>query len=204
MFYLPDSGWVMAAVLALSGSATGLPQTSNGANRKESGAAEQTRMRSLKVRVTGTFTDVRLGDILKEFGAQVEMKTEQPLMWNYGKAFPFATRVNLTVKDEPLDAALDKLLTHVGEGLGYVIVSSEGDRYDGWIRLTTTGERGGEPLPASREDEEAATERLTLAKKLIDAGKPASAKPLLEILVRKYPTTKAGVEARGLLRKIEQ
>ena len=43
-----------------------------------------------------------------------------------------------------------------------------------------------------------------MAKKLIDAGKPAAAKPVLEIIVKKYPTTKAGMEAKMLLEKMDR
>ena len=100
--------------------------------------------------------------------------------------------------------ALDKLLTKAGGGLGYVLVSKDGDKYDGWVRLTTTGERGFEPPPASAEDEATAADRLALAKRLLDAGKVASAKPVLEIIVRKYPTAKAAAEAKELLAKLEK
>jgi hypothetical protein len=171
---------------------------------KDTAAAELTRAQLLNVKVAGAFKDVRLGDILKEFAAQVEMKTDQSLMWAYAADFPFAKRVSFTAKDQPLDRALDELLTQAGSELGYVIVAKDGDKYDGWVRLTTTGERGRELPPPTAEEETAATERLILVKKLIDAGKPASAKPLLQILVKKYAATKAGMEAKELLEKIDK
>jgi len=170
---------------------------------KDTPAADLTRTQLLKVKIAGTFKDVRLGDILKEFAAQVETKTDQPVMWAYAAGFPFAKKASFTVKDRPLDSVLDELLTQAGGELGYVVVSKEGDKYDGWVRLTTTGERGQELPPPTAEEETAAMERLSLAKKLIDAGKPASAKPLLQILVKKYAATKAGKEAKALLEKIE-
>jgi hypothetical protein len=205
-------GALFAAVVALTGdaiSATGqVPKEAPKEAPKDSGkdtvAAAQTRTKLLKAKVSGEFTDVRLGDILKEFAAQVDMKVEQPVMWAYGTGFPFAQKVTVAVKEKPLDAALDQLLTKAGGGLGYVVVSKDGDKYDGWVRLTTTGERGHEPPPATAEEEATAAERLALAKKLIDAGKPASAKPVLEVIVKKYPTTKAGMEARELLSKLEK
>lgn len=158
----------------------------------------------LAVKVDGTFKDARLGDILKELAAQVEMKVDQPLMWSYEPGFPFDKRVNFTSKDQPLETTLDLLLTQVGGGAGYVILSSTGDKHDGWVRLTTKGERGLELPPPTAEDEASARERLALAKKLIDDGKAASAKPLLEVLVRKYAATKAGMEAMALLEKIDK
>ena len=174
------------------------------ASGKESAAAAFTRTKLFKAKVIGTFTEVRLGDILKEFATQVDIQTEQPVMWAYGPGFPFTQKVTVTIKDIPLEVALDQLLTKAGGGLGYVVVSKDGEKYDGWVRLTTTGERGMEVPPASAEDEATATERLVLAKKLIDGGKPVSAKPLLEIIVKKYGTTKAAAEAKVLLEKIEK
>ena len=171
---------------------------------KDTPAAALTRAKLLKVKVTGTFTDVRLGDVLKEFAHQVDTSADQPVMWAYGAGFPFAQKVTFSVTDKPLDAALDQLLAKAGGGLGYVGVSKDGDKYDGWVRLTTTGERGSEAPPPTVEDEATAAERLALAKKLIDAGKPASAKPVLEIVANKYPTTKAGKEARTLLEKMTE
>jgi hypothetical protein len=180
------------------------PQKSAISESKDTPAAELTRTTLLKVKVGGEFKDVRLGDILKEFAAQVEMKVEQPLLWNYATGFPFATKVSFTAKDQPLDRALDELLSRAGDGLGYVVVAKDGDKYDGWVRLTTAGERGMELPPPTAAEERVATERLALAKKLIDAGKPSSAKPLLEILVKKYAATKAGMEAKELLEKIDK
>jgi hypothetical protein len=197
-----------AGLVAVAGGA--IPALGQGAKdapkgaAKDTPAADLTRGKLLKVKVTGTFTDVRLGDVLKEFAAQVDMRGEQPVMWAYGKDFPFAQKVTFSVNDKPLDATLDQLLTKAGGGLGYVVVSKDGDKYDGWVRLTTTGERGIEAGPATAEDEATATERLALAKKLLDAGKPAAAKPVLEIIVKKYPTTKAGMEARMLLEKMDR
>lgn len=173
---------------------------------KES-AAEITRTKLLKTKVTGSFQEVRLGDILKELADQVDMKVDQPVMWSYGAGFPYSQKVSLDFKDKPLEVVLDLLLKKAGDGLGYVVVSREGDKYDGWVRLTTTGERGvekGAPPPPAATDEAAAAEKLTLAKKLIDLGKGASAKPVLEIIVKNYPNTKAGGEAKDLLEKMNK
>jgi hypothetical protein len=173
-------------------------------DRKPSPAAELMRTKLLVVIVSGSFKDARLGDILKEFAAQVEMKSERPLLWTYGAGFPFERRISFTSKEQSLETTLDQLFTQVGEGTGYVIVSDKDGKYDGWIRLTMMGERGLEHSPPTAEDETTAMERLALARKLIDAGKASSARPLLEILVRKYAATKAGMEAMTLLEKIEK
>jgi hypothetical protein len=167
-------------------------------------AAELTRTKLLKTKVTGSFQEVRLGDILKELGDQVDMKGEQPVMWAYGKGFPYTQKVSLDFTDKPLDVVLDLLLKKAGDSLGYVVVSKEGDKYDGWVRLTTGGERGAEKDAPTAQEEATAAEKLTLAKKLIDLGKPTAAKPVLEILVKNYPNTKAGIEAKELLEKINK
>ena len=180
------------------------PMADSSPDKKPSAAAELTRSKLLKVTVMATFQNVRLGDILKELAAQVEMKSDQPLMWTYGPGFPFEKRVSFTCKDESLETALDRLFTQVGGGTGYVIVSNPGDKHDGWVRLTIKGERGRELRPPTMEEETTASERLLLAKKLLEDGKTDSAKPLLEILVRKCAATKAGMEARLLLGKIDK
>ena len=57
--------------------------------------------------------------------------------------------------------------------------------------------RTGQGIAAADAAEEStAAERFALAKKLIDAGKPESAKPLLRVLVKKYAATKAGMKRR--------
>jgi len=166
-------------------------------------AAEFTRTKLLKTKVTGTYENARLGDILKDWADQVGMKEEDPVMWAYEPGFPYNQKITFSCNEKPLDEVLGKVLTKTNESLGYVVVSKEGDKYDGWVRLTTTGERG-EEIVATAEEETAAAERLKLAKKLIDAGKPASAKPVLEIIVKNYSNTKAGAEAKELLEKINK
>jgi hypothetical protein len=180
-----------------------IPKETSKSVAKES-AADVTRSKLLKTKVSGSFQDVRLGDILKEFADQVDMKGEQPVMWAYGKGFPYTQKVSFNCTDKPLDVVLDLLLKKAGDGLGYVVVSKEGDKYDGWVRLTTSGERGVEKGAPTAQEEAAAAEKLTLAKKLIELGKSTSAKPVLEILVKSYSNTKAGIEAKELLEKLNK
>lgn len=165
--------------------------------------AELTRTKLLKTKVTGTYDNTRLGDILKDWADQVDMKGEQPVMWSYGPGFPYNQKVTFSCTEKPLDDVLVQVLTKANESLGYVVVSKEGDKYDGWVRLTTSGERGTE-IVATAEEETAAAKRLELAKKLVDAGMPDKAKPLLEIIVKNYSNTKAGTEAKELLEKMNK
>jgi TolA-binding protein len=171
-------------------------------------AADVTRTKSLKAKMTVDFKDARLGDILKEFAAQVDMRADTRLLWAYGKDFPYAQKVSYTCKDKPLDVALDELFKKVGT-LGYIVVSKDGDKYDGWVLLTTTGERGAEkgaePLPKLTDAEEAdAADKLTLAKKLIADGKDDKAKTVLNYVLKKYPGSKIVPEAKELLAKLEK
>ncbi len=195
----------IAALVALAwcgiGGAQPIPKDDK-KDAKPTAAAELTRTKLLKVKVSIDAKGGRLGDVLKEFAAQVDMKAEVLILWQYGSDFPYAQKVTYACKDKPLDAALDELLTKAGGGLGYIVVSKEGDKRDGWVSLNTTGERGSELPDATAEEETAAADRLAIAKKLIDAGKPDSAKPVLTLVVTKYPTTKAAVEAKQLLEKI--
>jgi|GEM_PF-1384497 len=175
---------------------------------KTTPASELTRTKLLKVKMNVEFTDARLGDVLKEFAAQVDMSTDLPVMWTYGKDFPYSQKVTYRCKNKPLDAALDELFKKLGP-LGYIIVAKEGDRRDGWILVTTTGERGyekgGESSPKITAAQEAdATAKLALAKKLIDAGKNEQAKTVLAFIVKHYPGAKVAPEAKELLEKLEK
>jgi hypothetical protein len=173
---------------------------------KPSAAAELTRDKSLKVKVAAEFTEARLGDVLKEFAAQVDMRADAVVLWTYGPMFPFDKKVTFTCKSKPLDEALDELFTKVGGGLGYVIVSKDGDKHDGWVLLTTNGERGtAKPVPmATAEDEKEAADKLALAKRLIDGGKTDQAKTVLAFVVKRFPLAKAATEAKELLTKLDK
>jgi hypothetical protein len=173
---------------------------------KPTPAAELTRSKSLKAKMSVDFTNARLGDVLKEFAAQVDMKADVQIMWTYGANFPYAQKVTYSCQGKPLEEALDELFKKVGE-LGYIVVSKDGDKHDGWVLLTTTGERGiaKPPLPPATAEEEAdATDKLGLAKKLIDGGKNDQAKTVLNYILKKYPTAKAVTEAKELLGKLEK
>jgi hypothetical protein len=175
---------------------------------KDTAAAGRTRTKLLKVKMTVEFKHVQLRDALKELAAQADMAADRPVMWTYGTDIPAAKPVTYSCKDKPLDTVLDELLK--GPGLGYVVISDEEDRRDGWVRITTGGERGyakakpSEPKAEATDDESVAAERLKFAKGLIDGGKAGQAKPVLLVITKKYPTTKAAAEAKELLGKIDK
>jgi hypothetical protein len=171
-------------------------------------AAQATLTKALKVKVTASITDARLGDVLKKFAALADAKADALILWTYGPDFPYAQKITYACKDKPIDAALDEIFKKAGK-LGYVVVSKDGDRHDGWVLLTTAGERGfvpgAEAVPKATAAEEAeAAEKLGVAKKQLDGGNADRAKLILRDVVKSYPGATAAAEARELLAKLEQ
>jgi hypothetical protein len=160
----------------------------------------------VQVKVQGSFSNARLGDILKEFAQQAEEQTGEPVLWTYASGFTAGIRISVELKEQSLLEALDHVLTVASkasqQNLGYVVVSLADHKHDGWIRLTTQGERGRELPAATVEEEQQAHERLEKARRLLAENKVASARIYLEVVVKKYPTTTAAREARQLLEKI--
>ena len=117
-------------------------------------------------------------------------------------------------------------------GLGYVVVSLEKDRYDGFLKIKQGKERGyplgqgpvakapdkdkpktapekpaAKPKPPVAEGDKAektAAARLSLAQELIETGKTVKGIAWLEGIVEMYPTTKAAAEAKKLLAKLKK
>jgi len=173
---------------------------------RETPAAAETRQRLVQVKVQGSFSNARLGDILKEFAQQAEEQTGEPVLWTYASGFTAGIRISVELKEQSLLEALDHVLTVASkasqQNLGYVVVSLADHKHDGWIRLTTQGERGRELPAATVEEEQQAHERLEKARRLLAENKVAAARIYLEVVVKKYPTTTAAREARQLLEKI--
>jgi hypothetical protein len=177
---------------------------------KDTPAAERTRAKLLKAKITVNFNGT-LRDLLKELAAQAEMEQGKPVMWTYGDEVKANQVVAFECQNKPLDDVLDDLFKK--PGLGYVVVSQDDDRRDGWVRITVGAERGfakGTPAPKTPapsetdEDEKLAASKLATAKELIAGGKGATAKPLLTLIVKRYPSTKAGKEAKELLEKMDK
>jgi hypothetical protein len=190
------------------------PATKTGAKStgEDTPAAERTRTKLLKVKVTVEFKGVPLREAMKEFAAQVDMNEERPVMWTYADGVPSDQLITYTCSDKPLDKVLDEVFKK--HKLGYVVISADDHPRDGWVRITQGSERGfgkgpapettTTPPPADDEDETKAAARLKAAKTLVDAGKPADAKAVLMLVVNKYPKTKAAAEAKELLEKLNK
>lgn len=169
---------------------------------KDTPAAEFTRSKLLKAKVTADFKGVALREVLKEFAAQVEMQNERPVLWTYPAEVPAATKVTYACTNKPLDAALGELFTTLK--LGYVVISEDDQPRDGWVRVTQGGERGSATATKGDPDEEKAAARVAAAKEHVEKGRTATAKAVLSGVVEKFPKTKAAAEAKDLLEKLNK
>jgi TolA-binding protein len=129
--------WVVAtaAVIAAAGVAADPP--------KDTAAAAFTRTQKLKGKVTVEAKNAPLKDILKDISDQLDEQKLRPLSVQYDIGISQNTRTTLAVKDVAADEALDQLLKSLG--YGYIVVSKDKDRYDGWIKVVKGDARGYEP-----------------------------------------------------------
>ena len=203
---------VAAAVLIAAGlppelAAQPAAKEAPAAASKDTPAADRTRTKLLKTKVTVNFANVPLREVMKELAGQVEMMQERPVLWTYSVDVKPDTPVKFACNDKPLDAALDQLFKELG--LGYFVVSKDDDKHDGWVKITKGTERGYDtaaPTTGVNDDDEEkkAASRLDIAKEFIEKGKPADAKAVLMLVVNKFPKTKAAAEAKQLLEKLNK
>jgi hypothetical protein len=170
---------------------------------KDSLAAAFTRHHKLKGRVSVDFRGVELAEAIRAISLELEDQKHGALGARYGPGASKLARVTYTAKDQPVEVVLDGLLGSLK--LGYYVISKPGDRSDGWLYLDAGPERGYppgvDPPAASPADEKAAADRLELARKLLADGKAGRAEPILRLIVKQYPTTRAGRAAKDLLEK---
>jgi hypothetical protein len=215
--------WAVA-VLAVAVAVTPLPAADP---PKDTTAANYTRTKKLKGKVTVEAKNLPLKEILEDLSNQLQDLKLGPISAQYDTGISGNTRTSLSVKDVPAEEALDKLFGSLE--LGYVVVSKDKDRYDGWIKIVKGAARGYEPgmepkdaakpatdpkkpdpkpevkpdpkptEPADADDEKAAAAKLEAAKKLIADEKGDDAKKLLKYVTKFYPKTKAAEEAKKLL-----
>src|SRR5262249_44435610 len=145
-------------------------------------AAERTRNKLLKVKVTIDYKNTPLREGLKEVAAQVEMQAERPVMWTYARDGPAGDRITYTCTNKPVEQVLDDLCKLAG--IGYIVVSKDDHKHDGWVRITKGPERGYGKYPDDTPviddpDEAKAGMRLKAARTLLDMNQPADAKAVL-------------------------
>ena len=169
-------------------------------------AAEFTRSKRLAAKITLSAKEKPLKAVFDEISDQLEAKKYGRLRFEIAPAVSslVPSTVNLDVKDQPLSAVLTTLLNPAG--LGYVVVSSETDAKDGWIRIVKSDGKAPEPPkgpPATADEEKDAKLKLDTAKQAIKDGKPGDAKFLLTFIVKKYPTSAVAAEAKTLLESLK-
>jgi len=177
---------------------------------KDTRLAEFTRERYLKVKMTVDAKAIPLRELLKEFAAQVRMDAEfdHPVMWTYADMALGDKPITYMCTDKPLDTALNEITSKLK--VGYFVISQDDHPRDGWVRITAGTERGfgslaGNPAAKPMDDDEAkAATRLTAAKELLEKGRNATARAVLNAVIEKYPKTKAAADAKALLEKFDK
>ena len=129
--------------------------------------------------------------VLKEFAAQVEMKAERPVMWTYApasrsdKRSPTRARTSRWTRRSTScsqggvasgTSSCRRTTTSTTAGCGYDQGSERG-----------YASRGGAVRHRRRRRDEGGRAARRWPKKLIEDGKTAAAKPVLELVVTKYP-----------------
>jgi hypothetical protein len=192
------------------------------AAEKDTPAAANTRMKKLSTKITVDFQDQFLKECFGDISKQLDDAGAGSLSVRYETGVSMNQRLSYKAKDEPLEKVLDGMLKK--NGLGYVVVSKAGDRYDGWLLIKQGNERGyavgdepkakvtaktnpaTKPAPPASDDEKAekaAAGKLELARSLLKDGKTDRAKQRLQEIVQQYPKTKAADEARKELDKLK-
>jgi hypothetical protein len=186
--------------------------------------AANTRTKKLQVKITVDFDELFLKDCLEEIKKQIEDAGAGNLSWRYDLGVSMNLRCTAKAKDKTVADVLDQMFKKVG--LGYIVISKDKDRYDGWLFIKQGKERGykeGEEPKAAKDKEkekdkaapkektessedkleQRAASRLSQAKQLAKDGKKAKAKEYCEEILKSYPKTKAAEGARALLKELE-
>lgn len=200
------------------------------AAEKDTPAAANTRARKLAAKVAVEFQDQFLKECFAEISKQLEDAGAGSLSVRYDVGVSMNQRLTYKAKDEALEKVLDGMLKK--NGLGYVVVSKMGDRYDGWLLIKQGNERGyvagdepkskaagkdgistksakapskstSPPATDDEKTEKAAAGKLELARSLLKDGKTDRAKQRLQEIIQQHPKTKAADEARKELDKLK-
>ncbi len=178
------------------------------AEDKTTPAAAYTLEKRLRVPITLDVKEQSLKAVLEAVAEQLEGKKQGRLGHILALSAIPDGRIRYTCTDKPVAEVLDDIFKPLA--LGYVVISKADDKTDGYLSIRKGNERGYEPgkepkvFTASAEDEKAAGDKLTLAKRLIDDKKRLDAKIQLKFLMKKYPDTKAAAEAKELLETFDK
>lgn len=197
---------------------------------KDTNLAANTRAKKLKAKVTVDFKDEMLSECIKELSRQLEEAGAGSLSASYDTGVSQNQRLTFAAKDKTVEDVLDGMLKR--NSLGYVVVSKEKDRYDGWLKITRGNERGWpkgqEPKDVKAKGKDAkakdpkdgkgdkdakapadgdkvekeAASKLELARSFLKDGKADKAKARFQEIMDKHPETKAAAEAKKELDKL--
>jgi hypothetical protein len=109
---------------------------------KDTSAAAFTRTKKLKGKLTLDTKNEPIGDTLKEISSQLEDQKLGALSVTFDVGVSKNTKTTFACKELPAEEALDGLLKTLD--LGYVVISKDKDRYDGWLKLMKGTSRGYE------------------------------------------------------------
>jgi hypothetical protein len=209
-------------VISLAGFA--IVACSVAAAEKDTPAASKTR-KKLSAKVTVDFKDELLKECIAEISRQLEDAQAGSLSATYDTGVSQNQRLTFEAKDKPVADVLDGMLKK--NSLGYIVISKDKDRYDGWLKIKQGNERGypageepkgkaspkepekpkgpaAEPAAPADGDkaEKAAASKLDLARSLLRDGKTEKAKERFAEIVKLYPKTKAAEDAQKELDKL--
>lgn len=204
--------------------------TVSAAPPKDTPAAHNTRTKKLQAKISVDFTETPLKDCLDELKKAIDEADAGPISLTLATGVSMNQKITYKATKKPLAEVLDGMFKK--NGLGYIVVSKQGDRQDGWIQVRQGNERGyaegDEPAPVkttgkkpdkteepikptpkeapatTSDDEGKAAAKLRLAQALAKDGLTAKAKDRLKDLIKQYPTTKAAADAKAELEKLEK
>jgi hypothetical protein len=181
-------------------------------------AAAFARVHKLATKITIDLKNATLKEAFQAISDELEAQKRGPLVVRLGPSVPSMAKVTYQAEGVPLLLVLDQILKP--HDLGFVIISKENDRTDGWMEIAQGSMRGyptgigpdpasivqaampAEAPKVSEQDEKLAGIKLDLAKKLQAENEVDRAKIQLKFIVRFYPGTKAAAEAKPLLEKL--
>lgn len=106
---------------------------------KDTNAAAATR-KKLQTKISVEFKDTKLVDCTKEIKEKVEDAGGGALSFRFEIGVSMNLTITYSAKDQTLAEVLDGMFQK--NGLGYIVVSIEKDRDDGWIKIRQGKERG--------------------------------------------------------------
>jgi hypothetical protein len=197
---------------------------------KESAAVTKAKQKLADTKIEPAdcdFKDEPLESVLKKL-----VKESAELSFYFDSGVPRHKSITYSLKDgKSLKDVLDEMFKKYD--LGYVIhrKDKDADRYEGWLQIKLSNERGDEgsgkdpkketkpakgatpdkgsattekPSKSSEVgDEDRATAKLKRAKTFVEMGLKDDAKEYCEEIMKKYPKTKAAEEAKELLEKLK-